>query len=158
MKKKKSKIIEPIELTCAQLSHIIRGSIKNLVDLEIHHEEELGIHKFLIVVDCLYPEECIAANIEPETDEQIENILFAHSVSPLSNFFEAILSMRKEESKSYRGFSTIAIDQENMPEFLSALSELDDYWFEVGQDIEEEMDFKAKTKGKNVVEGNDTVN
>jgi hypothetical protein len=155
MPKKKSKKSQPIpvDLTANQVGHLITGAVKNLIDLDLHVSEE-GI-KYLLILDCIVPEGCIPASQEPD-DEEIDNIIDAYTINELRDYFEAILSIRRD-GVSYRGFSTININEDNVADFVDCLSELESYWMEIDQGIEDERDLKSKTEGKNLVEGNGTV-
>ena len=153
-KKKKSKKTNPVYITPAQVGHLINGTIKNLIDFKFHADEE-GI-RFLLVLDCIAPETCISINKEPESEEEIFDIMCAHAVPELSEYFENVMRVKIEDGKHYRGFSTIPLNLENLPGFIFALSELDNYWTEIDQEIENQNEIEMKDK--NFVEGNGTVN
>ena len=155
-KKKKSKSYKPVLLSPTQVGDLIHGAVRNLVDLKTHVDDD-G-YRFLLTLDCIVPEECIPANQEAESEEETLDIMAAHTVLELSEYFEAILAIKHEDDKFYRGFSTVSINLDNMSAFVSSLSELEEYWAAIDQGIEDEEAFKNKAVGKNLVEGNETVN
>jgi hypothetical protein len=153
MAKKRAK---SVLLTPGQVGHLITGTFKNLIDFKVSAEAD-GL-RFLIILDCVFPEGCIPVEQEPETEDEALDIMNCHIVTELEGFFEAIMRVKWEDGNHYRGFATIPINLENLPEFAMALSDIDEFWIEMDQDIENEEDLKRKTKGKNVVEGNGTIN
>jgi hypothetical protein len=156
MAKKKVKKVDPIYLTSNQVMHLIYGTIRNLIDLQVHYTDT-GYH-FLLILDCVIPDGCIGVREEPETDEEILDILCAHSVPELSEYFDNILSVSQDGETFHRAFSTVEINADNLAAFVDALSDLDLYWEEIDQEIRSDADLKEKIKGKNFVEGNGTVN
>lgn len=155
-KKKKVSKPDPVFLSSAQVGDLIYGAVKNIIDLKTHVDDE-G-YKFLLILDCIVPEECIPSGQEPENEEESFDIMAAHTVLELSEYFDAILSVKQEDGVLYRGFSTVAIGQENMAAFVRSLSELEEYWAAIDQGIEDEESFKNKAVGKNLVQGNETIN
>jgi len=153
MAKKK---VPQVFLSALQVAHLISSSAKNLIDLKIHEDEE-G-YRFLLILDCISPEECIPHDQESDSDDEIFNIICAHNIFELNDWFDAIISVKHDDDKFYRGFSTVAIDDNNMAEFVQALSLLDDFWAEIDQSIEDEEELQKKIKGKNFIQGNGTVN
>lgn len=150
-KKKKPQVF----LSSQQVAHIIHGSAKNLIDLKIHEDEE-G-YRFLLILDCMAPDECIPHDEESEDDDEVFDIICAHSIFDLSDWFDVIVSVQHEDGKFYRGFSTVVINDDNMAEFVQALSLLDDFWAEIYKNIEDDEELQKKIKGKNFVDGNGTV-
>jgi hypothetical protein len=153
MAKKK---LKPVLLSPNQIGHLIWGTVKNLVDLSIHADVDGA--RFLLILECVSPKDCIPANQEPKSDQEKLDITGAHTVLELMDYFEAIVSVKHEDGKYYRGFSTIAIDLDNMADFVDSLRELEDYWAEIDQELENEENLKSKIEGKNIVAGNNTVN
>ena len=153
IKKKSSK---SVLLTPGQVGHLINGTLKNLIDFKVSADRD-GL-RFLLILDCVFPEICIPIDQEPDMEEDAFNIMVAHGVAELEEYFETIMRVKWEDDKHYRSFATVPINMENLPEFAMALSEVDDFWDELERDAENEEDFKRKTKGKNIVEGNGTVN
>lgn len=151
-----SKKLKPIILTPDQIAYIIHGTVKNLIDL--HTNVDGDGYRFLFIMDCMSPEDCIAVDEEPETDEEILDIVASHMLLELNDFFDVIMSIKHEDEKVYRAFSTVPITLENMSDFIDALGELDAYWEEINQSVTDDETAKELTKGKNVVSGNGTVN
>lgn len=152
----KTKKIDPIFLSSSQVGHLINGSVKNLIHLNVH-ADDTG-YKFLLVLDCIVPEACIPVDQEPHSEEECDEIIGAHTILELADYIEVILPVKHIDGKYYRGFSTIYIDESNIAAFVDSLGDLEYYWAEIDQGISDEEEAKTKTAGKNVVEGNDTVN
>lgn len=155
-KRVKTKKIKNIELSSNQVGHLIDGAVENLVDLKIH-SDETG-HRFLLILECLADDSCIPVNKEPKTDKEYFDIICAHEIAELDRYIEVILPIKLEDGKMYRGFSTITMDKTNIGNFVDSLSKLEDHWAGIYSRMEEEEDFTNKTKNKNFIEGNDTVN
>ena len=153
---KKQKQSQTINLSISHLIHIIKGSLRNLIELEIH-EDEKGL-QFLFVMDCLAPESCLSIENDPESDEEFIDIVSSHSMIHLIDFFDSLIRVDGPDNVKYRGFSTLHIDKDNIASFIVALSEADEYWNEIDDMVEQKEELENKTKGKNVVEGNGTIN
>ena len=119
---------------------------------------DAGWYKFLLILECVSPEACLPVDQEPETETDYVDIILAYSISELTDFFEVILPVEYEDGKTYRGFTTINIDEYNISAFIDAISELGEYWAEVDRDLDQKEDFNKKIKGKNFVQGNGTIN
>lgn len=146
-----------VNLSVTQVSHLIYGAVRNLVDLKTFEFE--GGYRFLLILDCLNPDDCIPNNQEPETEEELIDIAGCHGVLELYDFFDNVLAIKDEvEEKYFRAYDTIEINKDNMADFVNVLTELDDYWNDLDRQIEEEADFSKKALGKNFVPGNETVN
>lgn len=130
--------------------------MRNVID--IHTSETDDGRFFIIILDCLDPENCIPVNHDPETDDDVLNVFNSHAILELFDFFEDMLTVKHESGEYFRAFRTIEINKNNVGSFIENLSLIDDYWAEVDEEIEIEEDYKKKTAGKNVVEGNGTVN
>ena len=155
-KKTKPRKSEEVSLSQTQLSHLIHGAVRNIVDLKVS-ETKNGV-RFLFILDCLNAEDCIPANVEPESEEEIVDIAACHGVVELYEYFENVVSIRNDQNVSFRAFDTVEINKKNMGNFVKCLTELDDYWNQIDKDLEDEQDFKNKTQGKNLVQGNETLN
>jgi len=153
MAKTKSK---PLSLSLTQVSHLIYGTVRNLVDLKIS-ETENGF-RFFIIAECIDPEGCIEPSEEPESEDDLLEIAAAHGVVELYEFFDSIASIKNDKNEYYRAFSTIYVNKSNIADFVQSLSALDENWDENDAAVEAEEDFKSKIEGKNYVESNGTVN
>jgi hypothetical protein len=157
MKKTKK---EELTLTKTQLSHLIDSTVRNLNSLQ-SYETKKGNYKFLLMPDPMWEDGCVPANQPPETDEETWDIGLVHGVFELYDFFANIGSMRAETPGGdtfFRFFETVEINSKNVGAFVKALSEIDEVWAQSDMEMEQEEDLKSKTEGKNLVDGNDTVN
>lgn len=153
-KNTKSKKSSPVFLSASQVSHLIGGAVKNLVDIKFHESEE-G-YRFFLIVDCINPEDCIPVDQEIESDEEYLDILLAHGLPELAEYFEAVVPIRPDGKTFFKGFSTTFINQDNIAAFIKSLWDLETYWDNMDKEIEHERELKIK--GKNLVEGNGTLN
>lgn len=146
-----------INLSLTQISHLIYGAIRNLIELK-SFESENG-YRFMLILDCLNPEECIPNNQEPETEEELIDIAGCHNVLEICDFFENVMSIKDDvEQRYFRAYDTIDINKDNVADFVKCLNDLDNYWNKVDKDIADEADFAEKAKGKNFISGNGTIN
>jgi hypothetical protein len=147
---------EEVVLTLTQLSHLIDGTIRNLNSLQTNQTK--NGYRFLLTPDPLVEDACIPASQEPETPDEVLDIAASHGVLELYEFFENVGSMKTDKDEFFRFFSTIEINGKNMAGFVKALAEIDENWAQSDLEIEQEEDLKGKIEGKNLVEGNDTIN
>jgi len=152
MAKKKKEI----KLTSVQILHLLTSTVKNMIDFKFDEARD-GL-RFLIMLDCVFPEECIPIDQEPDGTDECFNIMVAHAVAELSPFFKTSMRIKGPDGTPYRSFDTIPINKSNLAEFVSCLAEIDSFWAEMDQQVTEMEEVKGKTEGKNVVEGNNTVN
>lgn len=143
-----------LNLSLTQVAHLVNGAIRNNIDLKTNKAKD-G-YRFFIIMECLDKDACISVDQDPETEEELIEIAVAHNVGGLYSFFESIITVTNEKEESYRAFETKPINKRNLAKFVRLLGDLDDYWAQI--DDEMEKDEYVKTSGKNVVEGNDTVN
>lgn len=148
MSKKK---LKPLPLSVTQLEHLISVSIRN--NLDIVGGPLDGGYKFMIILDCLAPEDCIPHDVPPENEEESWDILESHGVAELAEFLDNIMGVSKD-GEVFRAVETCVIDSNNIEEFLLILEGMCLYWDEIMDKHEEVVDLK----GKNIVEGNGTVN
>lgn len=144
-----SKIKLP-QLSIKQLELLISISLRNSLDV-LGREVEDG-YQFLIVLDCLAPEDCIPHDEVPDGEEETQEILECHGVTELNSFLANILGMRKDDVP-VRAVDTVSINSKNVGEFLEILDGMCRYWDDILEDSEE-----VNVEGKNVVPGNETVN
>ena len=137
-----------LPLSLNQVKHLIGITIRNAVDLVGRNEKD-G-YRFVVLLDCLNPEECIPHNQMPETEEEQIDIMCAHRLMEISPFLANLMSIRRE-GKSYRGVETVTINNKNFEDFLEALDDLDSFWEEALADDPVDL------TGKNLIEGNGTV-
>ncbi len=148
---------ESVTLTLTQLSHLINSTIRNLNSFQTY-ETKKGHYKFLLMPDAMSDDGCIPANQPPETDEENWDICLVHGVFELLDFFANMGSFRNDKDECFRFFETVEISNKNVGAFLKALAEIDEVWAQSDIDMESEEDLKGKIEGKNLVDGNDTVN
>lgn len=156
MTKKINKSRPLIPISPLQVGHIVKGTVKNMLDMKVNVDID-GI-RFLLLLDCVFPKQSFPIDQEPESDEDVADILCSHMVSELGEFTENILRIKWEDGQKYRAISTIPLNSDNLPEFIEALSDLDACWSEMEDDINQQEDLKNKIKGKNIVQGNNTIN
>jgi hypothetical protein len=137
------------QLSLNQFETLIAISLRN--SLDVVGKETPNGYQFLILLDCLAPEDCIPHDEIPEGEEEIHEILDAHGITELSDFLSNILGMRRDDVP-VRAVETVAINSKNVGEFLEILDGMCNYWDSILEDDE------PNVAGKNVVEGNDTVN
>lgn len=154
--KKKTKKIKRVDLTDTQICHLIYGAVRNAIDVK--SETTKNGYRFAIIPACVDPTTCIAMDETPESNEEVFDIADAHRVLDLMEFIENISIIKSELGEYFRCFETIDIDAENVGDFVDVLGEIDTYWANVDSDLDQEDAIKAKTLGKNFVEGNETVN
>ncbi len=137
------------QLSAKQLENLISISVRN--SLDVVSEPTSNGFKFLIVLECLNPEMCIPPDLKPESKEEELDLLEGHGVAELFEFVGYTLSV-KIDGKHTRAIETVPINGKNVTEFLQILDNMCNYWDEV---LEEEP---LNLNGKNVVEGNGTLN
>ena len=147
-KKTDKKTVKNLPLSVKQLEHLISVSIRNNLDV-VGGIADDG-YRFMIILDCLAPEDCIPHDQVPESDEEEQDILDCHGVSELGFFLASLMGLRID-GKPTRAVETIIINNNNLEEFLKTLDSMCNYWDEMMEDE------PVNVKGKNVVEGNGTI-
>lgn len=156
-KRKPKEAPRPVFLSPNQVGTLIEGAVQNLIDMQIH-ADPTG-YKFLIIPRCIFEEDCIPVNQEPESDEEYFQIFCAHLIPELGEYVEMVIAIKSQDDGTYhRGFSTIYINEDNMADFIDALQDLEEHWAEVNDEMAQQEELENKTKGKNIVAGNGTVN
>jgi len=148
MAKKK---LKKLPLSVRQLETLISISIRN--SLDVVGGELDGGYRFMIALDCLEPADCIPHSQVPDGEDEYMAILECHGVVELYPFLANIMGLKKD-GEAFRAVETIVVDSNNVEEFLEILDEMCSYWDSIMDEEEKPVDLK----GKNVIEGNGTVN
>jgi len=137
-----------MNLSITQLEYLISLSLKNCVQA-IGENTPKGI-KFLVVLETLDPNSCIPIDEEPGDEEEELEILDACGVIDLSEFINFIMVVEKD-GQAFRAVEIKPINPKNVGKFLSILDDMDAFWEKMMEET------PISLEGKNVVEGNGTV-
>lgn len=144
-----SKKNKKLPLSLKQLEYLISCTVRNHLDLI--GGEDGGGYRFTILLDCLNPKGCIPHGKIPSDEQEEFDILESHGVLELAPFLSNIMGIRKD-GKLLRAVETGIIDSSNIDEFLLTLDEMDRFWDEITGAEAPDLE------GKNLIEGNGTVN